>query len=302
MQIGLVGLGKMGIHLAQNMMNNGNEVVGFDLNQDFVDEAAKHGAGKASSLEDLVKKLDKPRTLWVMVPAGKPIDETIKSLAELLDKDDIVIDGGNTFWKDSVRHSKLLQANGIHYFDCGTSGGWHGAQENGNFMIGGDDKDVFEKRLAPLYEGLAQKDGYLYTGKAGSGHYLKMVHNGIEYGMMEAIGEGFEVLEASDFDYDNEAVAKVWNNGSVIRCWLMELAQTAFAKDEKLSNIKGRMHSSGEGLWTVEDALQHHVAVPVIADSLMARFVSMKNETFDGKVVAALRNGFGGHSVDKEAK
>lgn len=300
MQIGLVGLGKMGIHLAQNMMNNGNEVVGFDLNQDFVDEAAKHGAKKASSLKDLIAKLDAPRIVWLMVPAGKPINNTIDQLVDMLDKDDVVVDGGNTFWKDSVHHSELLQAKGIHYFDCGTSGGWRGALKDGNFMIGGDDADIFKERLAPIFDGIAQKDGYLYTGKAGSGHYLKMVHNGIEYGMMEAIGEGFEVLEASDFDYDNEAVAKVWNHGSVIRAWLMELAQDAFSKDADLSEIKGRMHSSGEGLWTVEDALKHEVAVPVIADSLMARFVSMKEETFNGKVVAALRNEFGGHAVDKK--
>ncbi len=234
-----------------------------------------------------------------MVPAGKPTDATMAQLAEKLSADDIVIDGGNTYWKDSLKHNRLLTEKGIHFFDCGSSGGWRGALEGGNFMIGGDDKEAFE-RIRPLFEGIAQKDGYLYTGKAGSGHYLKMVHNGVEYGMMEAIGEGFEILEASDFDYDNAAVAKLWNHGSVIRSWLMELAQDAFEKDPHLDQIQGRMHSSGEAHWTIADAMDHNVPTPVIYEALCARFKSMQEDTFDGKVVAALRNGFGGHAVDKK--
>ncbi|MFC6254194.1 phosphogluconate dehydrogenase (NAD(+)-dependent, decarboxylating) [Secundilactobacillus hailunensis] len=298
MKLGLIGLGKMGIHLAQNMIRNNNEVVGFDLNTDLVEEAGKYGADKATTLKEMIAQLPSPKIVWIMVPAGKPTDATVDDLAANLNKGDIVIDGGNTFWKDSLRHNRLLGAKGVHYFDCGSSGGWSGALNGGNFMIGGDEPEVFET-IRPLFEGIAQKDGYLYTGKAGSGHYLKMVHNGIEYGMMEAIGEGFEVLQASDFDYDNKAVAKVWNNGSVVRSWLMELAEAAFEKDPNLDKIKGRMHSNGEGQWTVEDAMDHGVPTPVISASVMQRFRSMQDDTFNGKVVSALRNGFGGHAMDK---
>ena len=298
MKLGLIGLGKMGIHLAQNMIRNNNEVVGFDLNTDLVEEAGKYGADKATTLKEMIDQLPSPKIVWIMVPAGKPTDATVDDLAANLNKGDIVIDGGNTFWKDSLRHNRLLGAKGVHYFDCGSSGGWSGALNGGNFMIGGDEPEVFET-IRPLFEGIAQKDGYLYTGKAGSGHYLKMVHNGIEYGMMEAIGEGFEVLQASDFDYDNEAVAKVWNHGSVVRSWLMELAEAAFEKDPNLDKIKGRMHSNGEGQWTVEDAMDHGVPTPVISASVMQRFRSMQEDTFNGKVVSALRNGFGGHAMDK---
>ncbi|GAX00625.1 phosphogluconate dehydrogenase (NAD(+)-dependent, decarboxylating) [Secundilactobacillus silagei] len=298
MKLGLIGLGKMGIHLAQNMIRNNNEVVGFDLNTDLVEEAGKYGADKATTLKEMIAQLPSPKIVWIMVPAGKPTDATVDDLAANLNKGDIVIDGGNTFWKDSLRHNRLLGAKGVHYFDCGSSGGWSGALNGGNFMIGGDEPEVFET-IRPLFEGIAQKDGYLYTGKAGSGHYLKMVHNGIEYGMMEAIGEGFEVLQASDFDYDNEAVAKVWNHGSVVRSWLMELAEAAFEKDPNLDKIKGRMHSNGEGQWTVEDAMDHGVPTPVISASVMQRFRSMQEDTFNGKVVSALRNGFGGHAMDK---
>lgn len=302
MQIGLIGLGKMGIHLCQNMLRNGNDVVAFDLSKKLVDEAASYGAEPAYTLEDMVKKLKQPRLVWVMVPAGKPTDSTMDKLAELLSPDDTVIDGGNTFWKDSLRHNRMFTEKGIHYFDCGSSGGWKGALKDGNFMIGGDDKKIFDERLAPLFDGIAEKDGYLYTGKAGSGHYLKMVHNAIEYGMMEAIGEGFEILEASDFDYDNAAVSKMWNHGSVIRSWLMELAQEAFEKDPKLEKIQGRMHSSGEAHWTLMDAMDHGVPAPVIYEALSQRFRSMEDDTFDGKVVAALRNGFGGHAMDAAKK
>ena len=298
MKLGLIGLGKMGINLAQNMIRNDNEVVGFDLNSDLVDEAATYGAAKATSLEDMVSQLPSPKIVWVMVPAGKPTDATIDSLAEALNEGDILIDGGNTFWKDSLRHNRLLGEKGIHYFDCGSSGGWRGALNGGNFMIGGDDAATFEV-IRPLFDDISLPDGYLYTGKAGSGHYLKMVHNGIEYGMMAAMGEGFEVLDASDFDYDYEAVAKDWNHGSVIRSWLMELIQDAFSKDPKLDAIKGRMHSNGEGQWTVEDAMAHGVPTPVIADAVMTRFRSLQDDTFNGKVVAALRNEFGGHAMDK---
>ncbi|WP_125573067.1 phosphogluconate dehydrogenase (NAD(+)-dependent, decarboxylating) [Levilactobacillus huananensis] len=301
MKIGLVGLGKMGSNLAQNMMDHGNEVVAFDLNQDFVNEAAGFGAQAATSLEDLLSKLTTPKIVWLMLPAGKPTDSTITTLTEKLREGDFIIDGGNSFWKDSAAAAKLAEAKGINFFDCGTSGGQAGARKNGNFMIGGTSAEAFET-LKPLFEGISDKNGYLYTGAAGSGHYLKMVHNGIEYGMMEAIGEGFDVLAHSDFDYDNEAVAKLWNSGSVVRSWLMELIQEAFADDEKLDDIQGIMHSSGEGKWTLQEALDQQVATPVIGLSLMMRYRSMETDTMTGKVVAALRNGFGGHAVDKAKK
>ncbi|RWY86945.1 phosphogluconate dehydrogenase (NAD(+)-dependent, decarboxylating) [Pediococcus acidilactici] len=299
MEIGLVGLGKMGINLAQNMLRHQHKVVGFDLNNALVEKAVGYGATGAASLAEMVQKMTAPRVIWVMVPAGKPTDATIAQLGDLLETGDYLIDGGNTFWKDSLRHNRLISEKGIHYFDAGSSGGWRGALNGGNFMIGGDDAAAFET-IRPLFEDISQEDGYLYTGKAGSGHYLKMVHNGIEYGMMAAIGEGFEVLEASQFDYDNEAVAKLWNHGSVVRSWLIELAQDAFSKDPHLAEIAGRMHSNGEGQWTVEEAMDRHVPTPVIYAAVAERYRSMQDDTFTGKVVAALRNEFGGHAVDKK--
>ncbi|KRM60212.1 phosphogluconate dehydrogenase (NAD(+)-dependent, decarboxylating) [Secundilactobacillus malefermentans] len=301
MKLGLVGLGKMGLNLAKNAMDHNHEIVGFDLSQDNVKEAVAAGAEGADSLKDMVSKLPSPKIVWVMVPAGKPTDSTIEDLSNLLGAGDILIDGGNSFYKDSLRHNELLKNKDIIFFDSGTSGGMEGARSHGNFMIGGDNKEAFET-IRPLYEDISEEDGYLYTGRAASGHYLKMVHNGIEYGEMQAIAEGFEVLEASDFDYDNEAVAKVWSHGSVIRGWLMELAEEAFAKDPELEQIAGRMHSSGEGAWTLEEALSHKVPTPVIAMALMTRYRSMQDDTFTGKVVAALRNGFGGHAMDKPGK
>lgn len=254
MEIGLIGLGKMGLNLAKNMRDHQIEVVAFDLFAEARQAATKAQIKTVTDLQSLVKGLTQPRIVWSMLPAGKPTDDTIKELSELLDEDDVVIDGGNSFYQDSIRHAEILKERGIHFFDVGTSGGKAGARQNGNFMIGGP-QAIFA-RIEPLFKAIAAEDGYLYTGKAGSGHYLKMVHNGIEYGMMQAIGEGFEVLSESQFDYDNEAVAKVWNHGSVVRSWLMELAQDAFSKDANLDEIKGVMHSSGEGAWTVQEALR----------------------------------------------
>lgn len=299
MKLAMIGLGKMGINLTENLIRNNNEVVAFDLNEDSKKAAEKLGAQTANDLEDVVSKLEQPRIVWMMLPAGNPTNATIDKLSQLLDKGDIVIDGGNSFYEDSLKHNEILKKEDINFFDCGTSGGMSGANHDGNFMIGGDKPEVF-KTIEPIFEGIAQKDGYLYTGKAGSGHYLKMVHNGIEYGMMQSIAEGFDVLEHSQFNYDNEAVAKVWSNGSVIRGWLMELAESAFSKDPELDGIRGVMNSSGEGKWTLEEALKLQVPAPVIALSLMMRYRSMEDDTFTGKVVAALRNEFGGHDVVKK--
>ncbi|RWY86553.1 phosphogluconate dehydrogenase (NAD(+)-dependent, decarboxylating) [Pediococcus acidilactici] len=300
MEIGLIGLGKMGLNLAKNMRDHQIEVVAFDLFAEARQAATKAQIKTVTDLQSLVKGLTQPRIVWSMLPAGKPTDDTIKELSELLDEDDVVIDGGNSFYQDSIRHAEILKERGIHFFDVGTSGGKAGARQNGNFMIGGP-QAIFA-RIEPLFKAIAAEDGYLYTGKAGSGHYLKMVHNGIEYGMMQAIGEGFEVLSESQFDYDNEAVAKVWNHGSVVRSWLMELAQDAFSKDANLDEIKGVMHSSGEGAWTVQEALRLRVPTPVILSALMMRYRSEKDDTMTGKVVAALRNEFGGHAVDHQEK
>ena len=299
MKFAMIGLGKMGLNLVKNAADNGHEVVAFDLNADFVKEADAYSdlVSPATDMDDMLAQLPSPKVVWVMVPAGVPTNSTIDTLIEKLDEGDIIIDGGNSNYKDNLEQNKRTTAAGIKFFDAGTSGGMSGARNGGNFMIGGDDAEAW-KVLEPLFKSIALEDGYLYTGRLGSGHYLKMVHNGIEYGMMQAIAEGFEVLEASQFDYDYEAVAKLWNHGSVVRSWLMELAEEQFAKDPKLSAISGRMHSSGEGKWTIEESLDLEVPAPVIALSLMMRYRSLQEDTFTGKVVSALRNGFGGHVMD----
>ncbi|AEV94858.1 phosphogluconate dehydrogenase (NAD(+)-dependent, decarboxylating) [Pediococcus claussenii] len=298
MKVGVIGLGKMGMNLALNMKENKHQPIGFDLDSKNLKEAQNLDIMTASNMDNLLSQLDEQKIVWAMVPSGKPTDSVLTELSEKLSKNDIIIDGGNSFYKDSIKHNELFTEKGIHFFDVGTSGGMSGARNDGNFMIGGD-AEAF-KIIEPLFKAIAAKNGYLYTGKAGSGHYLKMVHNGVEYGMMASIGEGFDVLEHSPFEYDNEAVARVWNNGSVIRSWLMELAEDAFKEDGNLDNIKGTMHSSGEGRWTLDEALNQEIATPVIAMALLMRYRSLENDTFSGKVVSALRNGFGGHATDKE--
>lgn len=300
MQLGLIGLGKMGWNLMENMLDHDVEVSVFDVNEETRKKAqnAEFDIEITNSLEKLVKSLPQPRIIWLMVPAGGPTNDSVSKLVDLMDQDDILIDGGNSYYKDSIDHGQTAAKKGIHFFDVGTSGGMSGARHDGNFMIGGE-KDIFSQ-IKPLFEKIAAKNGYLYTGQCGSGHYLKMVHNGVEYGMMQAIGEGFEVLSKSQFNFDNEAVAKVWNNGSVVRSWLMKLAQEAFANDADLDKIKGVMHSSGEGAWTVEEAIKLHVPTPAISSALMMRYRSEENDTMTGKVVSSLRNGFGGHAVDKK--
>ncbi|RRK09972.1 decarboxylating 6-phosphogluconate dehydrogenase [Lactiplantibacillus garii] len=298
MKIGLIGLGKMGLNLALNMRDHGQVPVGFDLAPTNLKTAATNGIATANDLAALLDQLPTPRTIWVMVPAGAATTSVINDLAAHLTSGDTVLDGGNSFYKDSVHHGAELAKHGVHFLDVGTSGGQAGARHNGNFMVGGDPA-VF-KTVAPLFQAIAAPDGYLYTGPVGSGHYLKMVHNGIEYGMMASIGEGFDVLQHGPYDYDNAAVAKVWNNGSVIRSWLMELAEDAFDGDANLDTIKGVMHASGEGRWTLDTALDQQVATPVIAMALMMRYRSLSDDTFTGKVVAALRNEFGGHAVEHE--
>jgi 6-phosphogluconate dehydrogenase len=298
MKIGVIGLGKMGFNLALNLKNNGHEVIGFDLNDETLKEINKEGISTVSSLADLATTLDSVKIIWVMIPSGKHVDSTLEELKGLLSKGDIIIEGGNSNYKDSVRRASEFGPLNIHYFDCGTSGGTDGALNGICAMIGGD-KEIF-KTIEPIFKAISVPDGYLYCGPAGSGHYVKMLHNGIEYGMMQAIAEGFEMLEKSEFDLDLTAIAKVWNHGSVVRGWLMELTENALTKDPGLNSIKGVMHSSGEGKWTLEDALEKQIATPVIALSLIMRYRSLQEDTFSGKIVAALRNEFGGHAVEKK--
>ncbi|MGO4820665.1 MULTISPECIES: phosphogluconate dehydrogenase (NAD(+)-dependent, decarboxylating) [unclassified Flavobacterium] len=297
MQIGIIGLGKMGFNLALNLKRNGYDVVANDVNSEFLQNISKEGIQTAVTLNELTEKLKDRRVIWMMVPAGAIVDTVIDSLLPHLQPKDIIIDGGNSNYKDSKRRYAALKAQGIDYLDCGTSGGTSGALNGACTMIGGD-KEVYEY-VAKVFEAISVPDGSLYTGAAGSGHFTKMVHNGIEYGMMQSIAEGFEVFEHSEFDIDFKKTAKLFNHGSVIRSWLMELTESAFSKDPQLDSIKGIMHSSGEGKWTLEEALDLGVPTPVIALSIMMRYRSQMQDTFSGKVVAALRNEFGGHAVEK---
>ena len=298
MQIGFVGLGKMGYNLVVNLLRHKHEVVGYDINPELVTLIKGEGAGGVSSYEELFQTLPNPRIIWLMIPSGPLIDKVLDQLmAAGLSSGDIVIDGGNSHYQDTLRRYEMLKTKGVYYVDCGTSGGISGALNGACTMVGGDPEAV--EKLDDVFKEISVENGYLYTGPAGSGHFTKMVHNGIEYGMMQSIAEGFEVLEKSPFPFDFEAVAKNWNNGSVIRGWLMELTENAFSKDAKLEEIKGRMFSSGEGKWTLETAMNLGVPTPVIALSLMMRYRSLQDDTFSGKVVAALRNEFGGHAVVK---
>ncbi len=298
MNIGLVGLGKMGFNLGMNLMKHQHTVFAFDVNSEAVSNFATKGGQAFDSLSALVAALKAPRVIWLMVPAGEITNSTIEQLKEMLDEGDILIDGGNSHYKEAIQIAESLKEKGIFFMDIGTSGGTSGALNGACMMIGGEEQAFHV--IEPFIKDICVDKGYIYAGKSGSGHFLKMIHNGIEYGMMQAIAEGFEVLEKSPFDYDYEKVAEMWNHGSVIRSWLMELTQSAFSKDPKLDEIKGVMHSSGEGKWTVETALELQAPVPVISLALMTRYRSLEDDTFTGKVVAALRNEFGGHAVEKK--
>ncbi|SFS32859.1 phosphogluconate dehydrogenase (NAD(+)-dependent, decarboxylating) [Marininema halotolerans] len=294
-QLGMIGLGKMGANLALNLLDQGYSISAYDVDTSAIQQISQFGAKPYPSIEELIASLHPPRVIWMMVPAGNVTEKVIQQLTPLLNSGDIVIDGGNSFYKDSIERGLRLREAGITLLDVGTSGGISGAREGACFMIGGDNK-VFTQ-IEPLFQCLAVTDGYHYAGESGSGHFLKMVHNGIEYGMMQAIAEGFEVLDKSDFSFNYEQVARVWSHGSVIRSWLMELTASAFAKDPELKKIRGVMQSSGEGLWTAQTALELKAVTPIITLSLMMRYRSLEEDTFPGKVVAALRNEFGGHNV-----
>ncbi|HWO78351.1 MAG TPA: decarboxylating 6-phosphogluconate dehydrogenase [Bacillus sp. (in: firmicutes)] len=297
MNIGLIGLGKMGYNLALNMKSKGHDVAATDVNKEALENIAKEGITTFTSNKDLVDSLPSPKVVWLMVPAGDITEKVMDEVASYMTEGDIIIDGGNSNYKDTLRRGEKLKKQGIHLIDSGTSGGMDGARYGVCTMIGGDEEAF--KHVEGLFRDISVENGYLYTGRPGSGHFLKMVHNGIEYGMMQAIAEGFEILEKSEFDYDYEQVSRVWNNGSVVRSWLIELMEEAFKKDPKLESIRGVMHSSGEGKWTVETALELQASAPVIALSQFMRYRSLEDDTFHGKVVAALRNEFGGHAVVK---
>jgi 6-phosphogluconate dehydrogenase len=298
MQLGLIGLGKMGYNLALNFKNNGHQVIAFDVNKTAVEKIGAEGVSTAPSIPDLVNSLTGRRVIWLMVPAGNVVDVILNNLKNHLKAGDILIDGGNSHYKETIARARDLEKTGIQLLDCGTSGGVNGALHGVCTMIGGK-KEVFD-HCDSLFKSISVPNGYLYCGKAGSGHFVKMVHNGIEYGMMQSIAEGFELLHRYDGEMDLSAVSKVWNHGSVVRSWLMELTQSALEKDKNLESIKGVMHSSGEGKWTVETALEMGVPTPVITMSLLMRYRSQVEDTFSGKIVAALRNEFGGHAVEKK--
>ncbi|MDD2337295.1 MAG: decarboxylating 6-phosphogluconate dehydrogenase [Geobacteraceae bacterium] len=299
MQVAIAGLGRMGINMARRLLRGGHEVVAWNRSPGKVEEIAAEGARPAFTLEEMVEMLTPPRAVWLMLPAGEVVDETIEQLVTLFSPGDCLLDGGNSFYRDDVRRKNRLEPLGIHYLDVGVSGGIWGLKEGYCLMVGGDHDDY--SRLEPLFRTLAPEEGYLYCGETGAGHFVKMVHNGIEYGMMAAYGEGFSILKASPYGQavDPAAVAHLWNRGSVVRSWLLELAEEAFRKDPNLKSIQGYVEDSGEGRWTVQQAIDTGVPVPVIAASLFQRFRSRLGDSFGDKVLAALRNEFGGHAVLK---
>jgi len=299
MQVGFVGLGRMGASMVERLLGGGHRVVAYDLSAEARRAVATKGATEAASLGELVRALTPPRAIWIMVPAGAPTEETIRELSALLAAGDVLIEGGNTHYKDDPRRAGHLRSRGIHYLDAGTSGGIWGLKNGYCLMIGGE-RAVFE-RLEPLFSTLAPPDGYAYVGSHGAGHYVKMIHNGIEYGLMQAYAEGFELLHASDFKLDLAAIAHLWNQGSVVRSWLLELAEQALRADPTLGGIKGYVEDSGEGRWTVEDALDKNVPAPVITLSLFRRFRSRQTEAFADKMLAALRHAFGGHAIKPDS-
>lgn len=297
MQLGFIGLGKMGGYMVQRLLKDKHDVVGFDLSADVVKAIAAKGMTASSSMEDMVSKLKGRKAVWVMVPAGKPTEDTIVKVAAMLSKGDIIIDGGNTYYKDDIRRADELKAKGLHYVDVGTSGGVWGLQNGYCMMIGGE-KDVVDY-LDPILKTLGPVDGYAYMGAHGSGHMVKMVHNGIEYGMMQAYAEGFEIMKASPFNLDLAKIADLWMHASVVRSWLLELTAEGLKKNPTLDGIKGWVADSGEGRWTILEAIERDVPAPVITASLFERFHSRQPESFAAKMLAMMRNQFGGHEVKK---
>ncbi len=299
MQLAMIGLGRMGGNMVQRLMRNGHQLVAFDRTPDVVAKYEQLGATPATHLEEISGKLSGRRVVWIMVPAGAPVDETIARLLPTLSPGDIIIDGGNSNFHDSIRRGRELAARSIEFIDAGTSGGVWGLDNGYCLMVGGSHDAV--TYCEPIFTSLAPTNGYAHVGPTGAGHYVKMVHNGIEYGLLQAYAEGYEILNASKTfpDLDLAQIAEVWQHGSVVRSWLNELAASAFKKSAELSDIKGWVADSGEGRWTVQEAIDLDVPAPVITLSLQARFRSRQTDSFGAKVIAALRNEFGGHAVQK---
>ncbi|NNJ11580.1 decarboxylating 6-phosphogluconate dehydrogenase [Chloroflexales bacterium ZM16-3] len=298
MELGLIGLGRMGANMAVRLLQGGHRVVVYNRTvEKAVELANEHGAVATSSVVELVQSLQAPRIVWLMLPAGAATDEYIAAVAPLLEKGDILIDGANNNYKVSIAHGEQLAAMGLRFMDAGVSGGIWGLKVGYCTMVGGEPETV--AHVEPILKTLAPPDGYLHCGPYGAGHFVKMVHNGIEYGMMQAYAEGFEILEKSRYDLDLEKVSHLWNQGSVVRSWLLELAELAFAEDAHLDQLRGYVQDSGEGRWTVQEAIDLDVPAPVITLSLLTRFRSRQDDSFGAKVLAALRNQFGGHAVKK---
>jgi 6-phosphogluconate dehydrogenase len=296
MRIGFVGLGRMGANMVRRLLKDGHEVVAYNRTAEKTKEIEGEGAIASFSIAELVSKLEKPRAVWIMVPAGDATEAQIEELMEHLEPGDTIIDGGNTNFHDDQRRHAALAEKGVQYIDAGTSGGIWGLQVGYCLMVGGD--EVAVKPLEPIFVSLAPAGGYMHVGGAGAGHYVKMVHNGIEYGLMQAYAEGFAVMEKSEFGLDLHEVAGIWRYGSVVRSWLLDLLYNAFeAEGKDLEKIRGYVEDSGEGRWTIAEAIAEDVPVPVITAALFARFASREDESFAAKVNAALRNQFGGHAV-----
>jgi 6-phosphogluconate dehydrogenase len=301
-QIGFVGLGKMGGNMVHRIRRDSDhEVVAFDFSEDAVKAAVEHGASGADSLQELVGQLEAPRNVWIMVPAGDPTQKTIESLLGLLSEGDTIVDGGNSKWTESVARHVQCAEHGVHFVDVGTSGGVWGLEVGYCMMVGGEQEPV--DRLSPILDVLAPPDGWSRMGGPGSGHYVKMVHNGIEYGLMQAYAEGFELLHKSEYGLDMAQIANLWGQGSVVRSWLLELAARAFDADgNDLSELEGYVNDSGEGRWTLESGIDHDVPMPALTAALFARFSSRGNADYTARLLAALRNQFGGHAVKAVSK
>ncbi|MFL5640416.1 MAG: phosphogluconate dehydrogenase (NAD(+)-dependent, decarboxylating) [Gemmatimonadaceae bacterium] len=298
MRLAMIGLGRMGGNMSERLMRGGHDMVVFDRTAATAEKYVGLGATRAPTLQEISGKLKSPRIVWIMVPAGKPVDETIAAILPGMSSGDVIIDGGNSNFHDTMRRAAELEKKGIAFVDCGTSGGIWGLA-NGYCLMIGASPEAF-KLCEPIFKTLAPTDGYAHMGPPGSGHYVKMIHNGIEYGALQAYAEGYEILHASkDFKLDLHKIAAVWNRGSVVRSWLNELAEKAFEKDPSLSDLRGYVEDSGEGRWTVQEAIDLDVPAPVITLSLLARLRSRQQDSFSAKVIAALRNEFGGHAVKK---
>ena len=298
MELGIIGLGRMGANMARRLLRDGHRVVAYNRTPARTREMEAEGVQGAYSLAELVAQLARPRPIWIMVPAGDPVEKMIERLLPLIEPGDILIDGGNSNYKDSIRRAEMLRQRGVHFLDIGTSGGIWGLEIGYCLMVGGE-REAFE-RVEPILKSLAPEKGYAYVGPSGAGHFVKMVHNGIEYGMMEALAEGFEILRAKEeFHLDLRQIAELWQRGSVIRSWLLELTEKALARDPELSGIRDWVADSGEGRWTVLESIDLDVPTPVITLALQARFRSRQEESFAAKLLAALRREFGGHAVKK---